>query len=653
MFVFFTDYTKESLEVEGKYDFVEPLPDEFKIPGTEDALTEPYLTSCGHYVHVPNDEALQRIQSCPVCQKLAPSPVPNQFRKNQVQALTVYCRFRNRGCSWSGAMSNLKQHILRECNYLQIFCPIRCGKVVRIGRLEVHATNHCPERPFRCAYCNHTSTYQEIINRHQPNCAIQVMQCPNMCGADMDIQRQHMEDHLKSCPLEMIDCEYSFAGCEYRCKRQDMPEHIACGWQSHLNFLASHKDKILLQLNKLLNSNHLLMSSAVTRDHIYIPSPEIQIDNFNEFCYNSNPYYSVPFYSKIGGHKMHLKVYHDECNSPFDGHIYVDVCTMQGEFDAYLCSPFCGEVTVQLYNHNEASSRYERKFLFCSKLDGNTHITQKFISIDALRKENDYLKDGNVLLFRVCNIVVKEDYHAQIKPIPSTCMLWTGFLLVQHEQLIEHVTHFPHTVDECDCCIMERLSQNNSRVYFSALSHYVSLICMLKNKLEVQSSALKRIMSSSFRPFPEFIMNNFMKYYNAQKSWYSMPFYSHFNGYKLCLRVAAYGYAQCLGTQLCVVVILMKGTFDNYLKFPFYGDVTVQMVDQASGKNLHYEATIEFHEGYAESVVGRPKHSQNEGIGELNYFPLHELLDKERLRFLKNNSLCFKITRIVIKELQS
>ena len=626
---------------------MEPLPDEFKIPGTEDALTEPYLTSCGHYVHLPNDEAFQCIDTCPVCKKPGPCPVPNQFRRNQVQALKVYCRFKARGCLWSDAMSKLKQHLLKECNYLHISCPARCGKVVRIGRLTVHANNHCPERPFRCAYCNDTSTYREIMI-HQPNCAIQVIPCPNECATEMKIKRQHMEDHLKSCPQEVIGCEYSFAGCEYRCKRLDMPEHIKCGIKSHLNILALHKDKVLLQMNLLLSCYDRLISSALAHDQIYVPPPEIQIDNFNEFCNNTKPLYSAPFYSKIGGHKMRLKVYHDVCNGSLNGHIYVGVMMMQGEFDECLSSPFCGEVTVQLYNHNIASSSYERKFLFHGNSDGNTHIVQEFIAIDTLRKENDYLKDGKVFLFRVCNIAVKVDYHVQVKSIPSTCKLWTGFLHVQHETLLEHIAHFPHTVDECDCCVMEMLTQytGNGAVYLSALSHNVSLIRMWTMKLEAQNCTLKRIMSSSFRPFPEFILENFMKYYNSRKSWYSAPFYSHFNGYKLCLRVAAYGYGQCLGTQLCVIVILMKGPFDNSLKFPFYGDVTVQMVDQDSGKNLHYETTIEFHNDYEESVVGRPKHSQNDGVGELNYFPLQELLREKR--FFKNGSLRFKITRIAV-----
>ena len=65
--------------------------------------------------------------------------------------------------------------------------------------------------------------------------------------------------------------------------------------------------------------------------------------------------------------------------------------------------------------------------------------------------------------------------------------------------------------------------------------------------------------------------------------WYSRPFYSHRNGYKMCVGVAAQGV--CISSasrsnHLAVCVCLMKGEYDNSLKWPFKGVVTIQLLNQ-------------------------------------------------------------------------
>ena len=597
-------------------------------------LTEPYQTLCGHYI---SKDAALNLPKCPLCTTEEPNPVPDLCKKREVYALQVHCHFRSRGCSWSGAMSDLKQH-LQKCNYLLIQC--KCGKVVRLGRMEDHRTNHCFQRPFHCTYCGHTNSYEQIAKTHQPICASEDTECPNKCREGMHMQRQHVCDHLKCCPQEMIDCEYLFAGCEFKCKRCDMNEHTICGIKHHLNLLSLYKHQILPKLKALLDQNGNLLSSANVPEQIYSPPPEIKIDNVASFFHDCKPLYSDPFYSDFGGYRMCLKIYTNRADDSVgtSTHIYVSVCVMEGEFDKDLSFPFCGEVTVQLLG---TSLGYERKFEF-NGLKWRNYVGQEFIAEKVLRQGNDYLKDVKFLIFRVSSIV---NNPVTIKTAPP---IWTGFLHVQHEQLLEHISHFPHTVYECDLCAMDLQMQLKDDIYLPALSQYSKLIHEMTRRLEIQNTALEKKKSNSilaFRPFPEFTMDNFKKYHDRDKSWKSLPFYSHFRGYKLRLRVDGYGYNQHLGTHLCVVVILMKGPFDDYLKFPFYGSITVQLVDQYSGKN-HHESTIEFQENHPQSVVGRPKGKENQGLGELNYFPLKKLFSTER--FLKNNSLHIRVTRIVI-----
>ena len=49
------------------------------------------------------------------------------------------------------------------------------------------------------------------------------------------IERQHLTKHLEeTCPLQVIKCEFSYAGCEVECQRQHMQTHLEENVQFHL-----------------------------------------------------------------------------------------------------------------------------------------------------------------------------------------------------------------------------------------------------------------------------------------------------------------------------------------------------------------------------------------------------------------------------------
>ena len=61
------------------------------------------------------------------------------------------------------------------------------------------------------------------------------------------------------------------------------------------------------------------------------------------------------------------------------------------------------------------------------------------------------------------------------------------------------------------------------------------------------------------------------------KAWYSPPFYSEPGGYKFCLRIDPNGMLEGKESHLLVWVYIMRGRFDESLKWPFTGKVTVQL----------------------------------------------------------------------------
>ena len=63
-------------------------------------------------------------------------------------------------------------------------------------------------------------------------------------------------------------------------------------------------------------------------------------------------------------------------------------------------------------------------------------------------------------------------------------------------------------------------------------------------------------------------------------------------GYKMCIGVDANGSNTGEGTHISVYLHLMAGEYDNdNLKWPFHGEVTVQLLNQRNNGN-HYESSL-------------------------------------------------------------
>ena len=70
-----------------------------------------------------------------------------------------------------------------------------------------------------------------------------------------------------------------------------------------------------------------------------------------------------------------------------------------------------------------------------------------------------------------------------------------------------------------------------------------------------------------------------------QTSFYSAPFYSHHNGYKMCARVYLNGDGMGRGTHLSLFFVLLKGEYDALLRWPFRQKVTFILIDQSSSES--------------------------------------------------------------------
>ena len=141
---------------------------------------------------------------------------------------------------------------------------------------------------------------------------------------------------------------------------------------------------------------------------------------------------------------------------------------------------------------------------------------------------------------------------------------------------------------------------------------------------------------------------NYTAYKKTNRDWWSLPFYSRDKGYKLMVRVAANGDGSGKGTHLSLYVYLLKGEYDDQLKWPFNANITVQLLNW-SRDNGHEEKTIPHHKGpldYRTRVTG------DIAPGGRGYpqFISHCVLESvtNDVQFVTENNICFEIMKVDI-----
>ena len=153
-----------------------------------------------------------------------------------------------------------------------------------------------------------------------------------------------------------------------------------------------------------------------------------------------------------------------------------------------------------------------------------------------------------------------------------------------------------------------------------------------KQKLEQQG--IQRLLSLRTPPV-DMVMDSFRERKIENNVWYSPPFYSHLGGYKMCLMVDANGQGDGAGTHVSVYVHLMRGEFDDRLKWPFRGNVTIQL----HSKRDDFEQMISLN-------MNRPWQERGSGLGFPEYIP-HQYLYSGGFNY--NNCLKFCVSSVLLK----
>ena len=187
----------------------------------------------------------QHNKPCPECGQESFEISQQVKYQKKILSFRVHCSVKEKGCGWCGPLEHLDAHLdpdTGDCQYTDINCPLKCQHKINKKNLEHHLAKECVKRDYVCPYCAFKAPYEIVTDIHWPECSYYPLVCPNRCG--VTCERPTMEDHLKICRLQQVECQFEQIGYLEKFSRDDLEEHMREKAQTHLTMMAATSIKM-------------------------------------------------------------------------------------------------------------------------------------------------------------------------------------------------------------------------------------------------------------------------------------------------------------------------------------------------------------------------------------------------------------------------
>ena len=142
-------------------------------------------------------------------------------------------------------------------------------------------------------------------------------------------------------------------------------------------------------------------------------------------------------------------------------------------------------------------------------------------------------------------------------------------------------------------------------------------------------------------------MTGFQEKKEKNEALFSGPVYSHFGGYKICLKVYANGDSSSQGTHVSVYVYLMRGDNDDNLKWPFKGTIKVSLLNQLEDGQHHTKEPWSLSDNVPEDTSGRVTEGERavHGWGYTSFIRQQDLMycRRKNCQYLKDDTVFFRV----------
>ena len=394
--------------------------------------------------------------------------------------------------------------------------------------------------PFGCGKYVRRSEMREHSSRH---CHKRMISCEN-CSY-YNTFTIVTEKHYPICPRSPIDCPNQHCSVE-GLRRHQLEQHLNecshqlvdcpntdCSVQLPRGEMKLHT---LQQHNLVLDeTNRAVAITPVTVSPQYLynqPPMEFIISDYSEKKENYEKWYSSPFYTHNRGYKFHLQVFPHGYGTGSPSHFSVAAGLMRGEYDNELEWPFEGDIIVELLNW---------------RADKNHHT------------------DGPI------------GFHINLDPKGIYCSRVTDQETRPGQgraQFISHTDLVSTTKAEYLCDDYLKL-----RVSVAVYSTSLHLTPAWQNSLSTTQSGA------------QFTISDYSKRKQFNNECCSPPLTTSPQGYRFCLLMFANGDRSGKGSQLSIIVYIMKGQHDDCLQWPFTGTIIIELLNWLEDKG-HYKRTL-------------------------------------------------------------
>ena len=572
-------------------------------------------TCCGYsFCQTCIERVLTSKKPCPTCNKAEFSVFTDKRLQRSLYQLQVRCEHQKEGCDWSGELGQLDKHLnenpglgnqLDGCEFTRVAC-IHCVQLFERHLVTAHQIGSCPRRPFSCDYCgDYGADFEDVVTNHWPVCGYRPVPCPNECGVYPE--RRNVHEHVnKDCPLTVVGCNFHYAGCQVRLPRRDILSHLNENLSSHMALLGAHSQQMaemVMEKDEAIKRLTNVLSKELEENKLKIDELEKQ----NRALRTS--------------------------------------LEQKGEEIAELSKKAQEALKREIAKLKEESKRAQEasKSVFkqeLAELKAGKDETRRVQ--EASKRDRETLKQEIAQLREVAatneSELLKQEFTRQQENLKQKLSK------KQEETLKQQVTVLVKEESR-------RAQEAAPRGVFSLFRKGATPSSdneALKQEVAELSSKQEKLLS--YVPtFPiDITMTDFEKHKRDDDIWYSDPFYTHPHGYRVCLGVVANGIGSAKGTHVSVFVCLMRGEFDNHLRWPLQAHFTIRLLNQLEDRE-HCEDTVWFSATSDPKNVGRVTSKERaEGWGVLNFLPNEELghSPAKNCQYLKDDCLRFQVTRV-------
>ena len=141
--------------------------------------------------------------------------------------------------------------------------------------------------------------------------------------------------------------------------------------------------------------------------------------------------------------------------------------------------------------------------------------------------------------------------------------------------------------------------------------------------------------------------------YDKDKEIIYLPsFYTHSSGYQMRIQFCPNGCGKGKGTHVSLYTQLMQSEYDDLLKWPFRGEITVQIVNQA-GDHSHVEKTFPYNDETADDMAGRVTGKKIAKGWGFHHFLAHTDLEynaAKKTQYLKDGIIIVRVVKVIITQ---